>query len=784
MKILIAFILISPFALAQQKQVISIIPQPAEVVLGTGKFILSDETIFATRSAEDKKAADYLNSYLQQFYGIRLDVDKQEGKNYIRLNTRSSTTDPLQHGYTLRVSEDGVTIDGNSHTGTFYGLQTLIQLLPVPDSKSQIADSFKRGSTNKFQIPFVTIRDQPQFAYRGMHLDVSRHFFPVSFVKKYIDYLALHKMNYFHWHLTEDQGWRIEIKKYPRLTEVGAYRNGTIVGRYPGTANDNIRYGGYYTQDEIRDIVQYAADRHITVVPEIEMPGHSSAAIASYPFLSCFPGKETVIPTKPSEISKNSGGKKVQETWGIFEDVYCAGNDSVFTFLEGVMDEVLQLFPSKYIHVGGDECPKTHWKKCPKCQTRIKAEGLKDEHELQSYFIQRMEKYLNSKGRTLIGWDEILEGGLAPNAVVMSWRGEKGGIEAAKEKHDVVMTPGTHCYFDHTQSTNEDSIVFGGFTPVEKVYSYQPVPQELSTEFSKYVLGAQGNVWTEYMKYPSKVEYMIFPRMSALSEVLWSLKEKRNWDNFENRLTTQFNRYDLWKANYSRAYYDIKTSILPSKGYKGLNVKFETKDKSGKLLYGVAGKHFARNYTTPIVINEPAEITGLYYRDNKMLDSVTIKLNFNKATGKKITVKEEPSKNYPGDGAFTLVNGVHNSTGLSRGREFLGYNGGDMEAVIDLGTPQKISNVIVHTLNQEGSWIYRPSSVEVFASSDGKKYTSIGRTTEFSKTTGNNGLMKVQFPVTTKRYLKVAVKNFGEIPDGKPGAGNKGWLFADEIEVN
>ena len=328
-------------------------------------------------------------------------------------------------------------------------------------------------------------------------------------------------MNYFHWHLTEDQGWRIEIKKYPKLTEVGAWRNGTIIGHYPGTGNDGIHYGGYYTQDEIKDVVAYAAKRYITIIPEIEMPGHSSAAIAAYPYLSCFPDEATKHNPRTAWAG-DSTGKQVQQSWGVFPDVFCAGKESTFKFLEDVLDEVMKLFPSKYIHVGGDECPKANWKRCPLCQKRIQDEHLKDEEGLQSYFIQRIEKYINSKGKILIGWDEILEGGLARNAVVMSWRGEAGGIAAARQKHKVIMTPGAWVYFDHAQSRNEDSVTIGGYLPLNKTYNYEPVSDSLTKEQGKYILGAQGNVWTEYMGNERKVEYMIFPRMSALSEVLWS----------------------------------------------------------------------------------------------------------------------------------------------------------------------------------------------------------------------------------------------------------------------
>jgi hexosaminidase len=544
MKKFIWIILLLPFCgIAQQ-----IIPQPVSMKTLSGTFPINQQTVLIAKDAEDKKTAMLFNDYLHEFYGFKLQVDKPASKNYISFTTLKFIKAPEhEEGYSLNASKDEIEISGNSYAGTFYGMQTLIQLLPVENSKVKMKNE-------KLDVPLVSIEDYPHLAYRGMHLDVGRHFFPVDFVKKYIDFLALHKMNYFHWHLTDDQGWRIEIKKYPNLTKIGAWRNGTIIGHFPGTGNDNIPYGGFYTQQQVSEVVKYAADRHITVLPEIEMPGHGSAAIAAYPWLSCFPNEETVIakhPSKASTIRQAQGQKKlVQETWGVFDDVFCAGNDSTFMFLQNVMDEVLPLFPSKLVHVGGDECPKTNWKRCPKCQARIKALGLKDEHELQSYFIQRMEKYLNSKGKTLIGWDEILEGGLAPNAWVMSWRGEKGGIDAANENHNVIMTPGEYVYFDHAQSENEDSLTIGGYTSLEKVYSYEPVPKQLDSSKAKFVEGAQANVWTEYIAYPTKVEYMVFPRISALSEVLWSPKEKKSWSDFKRRLPTQFKRYDLWKVHY------------------------------------------------------------------------------------------------------------------------------------------------------------------------------------------------------------------------------------------
>lgn len=515
---------------------VNIIPRPAEIEVDQqGAFALNNKTAVVSSDDRSKNATKFLNEYLKEYYGFNLPVkNKGKQKGAVQLVIDNAVTGG---GYKLDVNNSGVTVRAADGQGIFYGIQTLIQLLPVEKSAS-------------LSIPYVKITDQPRFQYRGLHLDVGRHFFPVSFVKKYIDYIALHKMNYFHWHLTEDQGWRIEIKKYPALTKIGGYRNGTIIGHHPGTGNDNKRYGGYYTQEEVKDIVKYAADRYITVIPEIEMPGHSSAAIAAYNWLSCFPSEDTQIPHHPSTLSAQTKGKKVQETWGVFDDVFCAGNDSTFLFLQDVLDEVLPLFPSKYVHVGGDECPKENWKRCPRCQKRMKDENLKDEHALQSYFIQRMEKYLNGKGRTLIGWDEILEGGLAPNAIVMSWRGEEGGITAAKENHEVIMTPGSHMYFDHSQLKPEDSLTIGGYTTVEKVYSYEPVPKELPKDKEGFILGAQANLWTEYITNPAKVEYQIFPRLSALSEVLWSGKEVRDWNDFKRRLPVQAERYKLWHANY------------------------------------------------------------------------------------------------------------------------------------------------------------------------------------------------------------------------------------------
>ena len=761
---------------------LNIIPQPADIIMGTGTHSFKTPLQIVYEEAT-KKSAEFLAEYLEKFYQVQTDLSPSSVTNRNAYHI-TLMTGPVENkgGYELKIDKN-LSIAGDAE-GVFYGVQSLLQLFPP------------HISNNLIQLPYLTIKDHPRFGYRGLHLDVARHYMPIDFIKKYIDYIAYHKMNYFHWHLTEDQGWRIEIKKYPKLTQIGGWRNGTIIGRYPGSGSDNTKHGGYYTQEEIKEIVKYAADRYITVVPEIEMPGHSSAAIAAYPFLSCFPAEPTKIPGNMiSDASKNAKGKLVQETWGIFEDVFCAGKDSTFQFLQNVLDEVVALFPGKYVHVGGDECPKANWKRCPRCQQRIKDNRLKDEHELQSYFIQRMEKYLNSKGKTLIGWDEILEGGLAPNAIVMSWQGEKGGIEAAKQKHEVIMTPLDNVYLNLSQAENEDSLVFGGYLPLEKIYSYEPVPKALDDEKASYVLGAQGNVWTEYMNNTGIVEYMLFPRLSALSEVLWSPKEIRSWSDFEKKLLVQFKRYNLWKANYSKAYYDLKATVLPTENFDGVLWKLETKYPSAeiKTITHFAGRPYELkfdegvSYTAPLLAKSTQLVAAISRINGKAISNpISQNILFNKATGKKITLTSQPSSTYKGDGAFTLVNGIQNEKGLTKSKQFLGFSGADCEAVIDLGKEETISNVVVHCLREPGSWIWQPQSVEVFVSNNGSDFTSVGVTDDFIvKVKGlETGTMKVAFNSTNTRYVKIVVKNWGKIPAGNPGENSKAWLFIDEIEIN
>ncbi|HOY29675.1 MAG TPA: beta-N-acetylhexosaminidase, partial [Flavobacteriales bacterium] len=532
MRSLPILLLLSANVSAQQRVLPSIIPAPVEMRLTEGSIDLQCPFLVEGGKPVETGLVEL----------IRADVDRsvttsfQEcmEPNVVSLALIQPDTLLPVEWYSLSVTPKTITINAVHEAGLFRGSRTLIQLL-------------EQGRTTG-SLPCLTITDYPRFPWRGMHLDPCRHFWSVEFTKKYIDLLARYKMNSFHWHLTDDQGWRIEIKKYPELTAVGAWRKGSQVGPYSRREYDSIPYGGFYTQDEIREVVAYAAARHINVVPEIEMPGHALAALAAYPHLGCTGG--------PYEVSKG---------WGVFEDVFCAGNDSTFAMLEDVLTEVMELFPSEMIHIGGDECPKEAWKKCAKCQARKNAHGLKDEHELQSYFIQRIEKFVNSKGRKIIGWDEILEGGLAPNAAVMSWQGIEGGIAAARSGHYAVMSPGSHCYFDHYQGDPaNEPLAIGGFTTVQKVYSYEPIPAELKPEEHKYILGAQGNVWTEYILTPEHVEYMAVPRMLALAEVLWTPKEKRNEADFLSRLENEFPKLDAMKVNASKSLYQV--SLLPRPG--------------------------------------------------------------------------------------------------------------------------------------------------------------------------------------------------------------------------
>lgn len=537
-------------------QEINIIPRPVEIKQGhfpNESFVLDQSTLILSGDSSGN-SAQFLKDYIYKYYKINLSItrslkDTKDRKTINLVVTKKMYPNPDK--YFVSVLNNMINAGSSSDQGLFYAVQTIIQLLPTPGNERQLT------------IPSVNIFDYPRFEYRGMHLDVSRHFFDVAFVRKYIDYLALHKLNYFHWHLTDDQGWRIEIKKYPKLTQVGAWRKGSIIGLWPGKGNEAIKYqvlpnevkitpvdaliktdgmehGGFYTQEEIKEVIDYAAKRYITIIPEIEMPAHSMAVLAAYPEFGTEPTKQYKVP----------------QTWGMMNKYnnVLQPNEKTFEFLQDVLTEVMALFPSPYIHIGGDEASKIWWRASPEAQQIMKTNNLKDESALQSYFIRRIEKFVSSRGKTIIGWDEILDGGLAPNAVVMSWRGEKGGITAAKEGHKVIMTPETKLYLNHAQFAKEDSLTAAKLLPLTTVYNYEPVPAELTEAQQKYIWGAQGNLWTEYITNPSKVEYMLFPRLDAVSETLWSPKASKHYPDFLRRLETQFKRYDLMGVTYSKRY--------------------------------------------------------------------------------------------------------------------------------------------------------------------------------------------------------------------------------------
>lgn len=739
--------------LGYSQENLPLIPIPKQIEFTNEYFELDQSTVIFSPDINSFEAL-FLKEIIQAKTGLDLKISSNYSKeNSIQFIIQiPDTTEFDRERYLLSIAKNKVHISSSANQGLFYGIQTFLQLIPFQ-------------KVDKLAIQGQIISDAPKYKWRGMHLDVSRHFFGIDFIKKYIDYIAMYKMNTFHWHLTDDQGWRIEIKKYPKLTEIGAWRNGSMVGHYNEQRFDTIRYGGFYTQEEIKEVVKYAQQRHVTIVPEIEMPGHALAALASYPEFSCTGG--------PFEVAK---------IWGVLEDVFCP-KDETFIFLENILAEVIDLFPSQYIHIGGDESPKVRWKSCPHCQSLIKNEGLKDEHELQSYFIQRIEKFVNSKGRKIIGWDEILEGGLAPNAAVMSWRGTEGGIAAAKQKHFVVMTPGSHCYFDHYQGDpKNEPIAFGGYTPVEKVYSFNPTPNELSKEEATYILGAQANVWTEYIETPKHVEYMIMPRMAALSEVLWGTANGSDYKNFENRLINHFDFYEKNGINYSKAIYEVTTDV--SSGKNGVEFNLKAVNPEG-IRFTIDGSEPIKNsmiYANPIAVSKSCTIKAAYFENEKQKsNTIEQTFNINKSSGKKITLEHQPHENYGIGGSFTLVDGMKGNP-AKFGRDWLGFSGKDVVATIDLDKMETISKIKLNVLKSIGSWIYYPKEIEFLSSEDGKKFISIKKfsSTEIENLNGN---VECVFKNRKAKYIKVIAKNLGIIPDGNPGAGSNAWLFVDEIGI-
>lgn len=746
-------LLFSNLGVAQNSEnILPLIPQPAVLRQNAEVFQLTPQTRLIVQESTLRAEAELFNDFLRRRHGFALKIET--GKTAVKEAIVLAQMEGMRESYALSITKNQIKITGDN-PGVFYGLQTLTQMLPVQKGR-------------RLSIAGVDIQDQPRYSWRGMHLDVCRHFFPVDFIKKYIDYIAMYKMNTFHWHLTDDQGWRIEIKKYPKLAEVSAWRSGSMVGHYNEQRYDSVRYGGFYTQNEIREVVAYAAKRHVTVVPEIELPGHSVAALAAYPELSCTGG--------PFAVGK---------AWGVYDDVFCP-KEETFKFLEDVLMEVAALFPGKYVHIGGDEVPKTRWKNCSHCQALIKKEGLHDEHELQSYFIRHIEKFLNGKGKQIIGWDEILEGGLAPNAAVMSWRGTEGGIAAAKQKHYTVMTPGSHCYFDHYQGNpTYEPLAIGGYTTLEKVYSYEPTPAELAPDEQQYILGAQGNLWTEYIATPQHVEYMAMPRMAALAEVVWSPKERRDEKKFQQRLFRHFQLLDALGVNYAKSIYEVKAAVKPSPANDGIVFELATAfDQSGirYTLDGATPTLASAKFDAPIPLAKNAAVKIAYFENGQQKGpAIEQKFHVSKSSGKKITLKDLPHEKYFGDGAFTLVDGIRGD--LNRfGKNWLGFSGKNLEAVIDYGRLENISRVTLDVFDGEAYWIHLPKRVEIWVSGDGSSFTSVSQINAAAiKQMGR--VIDLPFAEQTARYLKIVVENAGKIPEGKPGAGNDAWLFVDEIIV-
>jgi len=746
---------------------LSVIPYPAFAELKDGFFTFHSKTKVAARQPEVVTLMEEATAAWEIFLGYRLAIEQsktEKSSSPILVFLNENFDEKIgKEGYRLIIKTNSIELTANTLAGIRYGCETIGQLLENdPDRK----------------LPCAEIEDYPRFSYRGMHLDVSRHFQPIEFIYKVIDFLVMHKMNTFHWHLVDDQGWRLEIRKYPKLTEIGAWRE--LMPEIPWddrpftTDLSKATYGGFYTQEEVKKLVAYAAERNVTVIPEIEMPAHVMSALAAYPELSCT-GQNLGVP---------SGG-----VWPITH-IYCAGKEETFQFLEDVLTEVMAIFPSTYIHIGGDEADKANWRACPLCQERIRKEGLKNEEELQSYFIQRVERFLNSHGRRIIGWDEILEGGLAPNATVMSWRGEQGGIEAARMGNQVVMTPGSHCYFDHYQGDPTiEPKAFGGNTTLKKVYSYEPIPSELSAEEGKLVLGAQANLWTEHITSTEHAEYMIFPRLSALSEVLWSPKEIRNWGDFSQRMEHQYQRYENRGLNYALSAFQVKASQKVDPANRQLLVELSSEAFEPEIRFTLDDSEpdsKSTLYLEPIPISKTTILKSAVFKNGRSMQQVlSTTYDIHKAFAADVQLLHPASERYKGGGDYGLVDGVVGTVNFSDGR-WKGFSGDDMIAVIDLGETTKINALELYTLRAENSWIFLPQWVSIEASADGESFNLI-ETIPNTITTDDKGrriqVFSAHNPVENVRYLRVTAKNFGVCPPGHSGAGQPAWLFVSEIVV-
>jgi hexosaminidase len=710
--------------LTAQINKINIIPKPQEIKVLYGDFTINSSTQILY-DEHTKNIAQYFADEVGGLFGIKLKTENStvnSETNVIVLRISKPDHSTSKEAYHLNITKDRILLTANEPNGIFYGLQSLRQLLPFEKNLK---------SKNELIVPAVDIKDYPRFVHRGLNLDCCRHFMEKDFVKRYIDFLAYHKMNVLHWHLTEDQAWRIEIKKYPELTEIGAFR------KY----DDGTVYGGYYTQEEIKEVVEYAASRFITVIPEIELPGHSTAAIATYPHLSC-----------------TGGPFDVGTLWGIYKDIYCAGNEETFMFLEDVLSEVIELFPSTYIHIGGDEAPKDRWKECAKCQQRIKDESLADEHELQSYFVTRMERFLNSKGRQIIGWDEILEGGLAPGATVQSWRGTKGAIEAAET------------------------------TEVPKVYSFDPVPPELNDEEVKHVLGTEGNMWTEYA--PQEViDHRLFPRIVALSEVAWTNLDNKNYDDFNNRLQNHYDKLDELNVNYAFEISPVKINPVFNKDRNAFTVTIENNQPQFDMYYTLDGSELTMQslkYIMPVDVNKSSTLKIALYRGDKKVGYTTErKYAISISQNKKVELTHPYSERFTGGGDHALTDGVRGTSNYRDG-SWQGFSMTDFEAIVDLESVTDINKITVGFFIASSSLVVFPEYVEYFVSDDKENFKSVGKVSNVFSLRDPTWLSEdfsLELNNTSGRYVKIFAKNPLTVPDWHPAAGWKVWLMVDEIVV-
>ncbi len=744
------------------KEDVLIIPEPAEMAILEGIFEFDENTSFVTASANQKELFKLLTDRFFSAAGFEpAIVSKVPKSNYVVFTTDSSLT---KEAYELAVKPDYISITAKDATGHLYGLETLRQLLPPEIESKNLQHNFA------WVIPQILIKDQPRYPWRGLMLDVSRHFFGKEYVLKTIERMALFKLNTLHLHLVDDQGWRIEIKKYPKLTAVGALRVDQEEKHWDARAKnipgEKGTYGGFYTQEDIKEIVSYAKKHGIKVVPEIEMPAHVTSAIAAYPEFSCL----------EHPVAVPSGG-----LWPI-TDIYCAGKEETFKFLEDVLLEVMDLFPSQYIHIGGDEATRTNWDTCSDCQRRMKQENLKDTDELQSYFIKRIERFLSSKGRILIGWDEILEGGLAPGATVMSWRGIQGGWEASLEGHDVVMTPGTVYLNQYQGEPDYEPIAFGGYEPLNKVYHFDPVVDSMSVAQKKHILGSQANLWSEFVTNDQESEYMLYPRLTALAEALWTPKDKKDWKRYAAKIPTLFQRLDAMGITYARSSYAVTTkSKLNNQG--GIAVTLQNEFPDSELRYALNADTLGKDsqvYSQSIMLNSTTILKAAVFEAGEIVgDTLTKVFNFHKAVGKKVTYEPIYNKRYQGTGADNMVNVFRGSKNFHDG-QWQAWLEDDAEITIDMGDATEISSVALGTMENQGSGIYYPTKIKISISDDGKNFTEVGLVKRDYKSNRSVGLkdFKVDFSSTKTKWVRLNITNLAH-----PPTGGSSFMFLDEISI-